>query len=164
MRLPGREDCGAGILRRVYDWLCAKQDREWIMVLDNVDDARVFFDSQVDSAQKSASKLLYEYLPESSNGSILITIRSRDAGVQFTGRQEDVIDIEPMEPTPAFTLLEKKLGHRKSYQKHHAQELIKALDHMPLAISQAAAYICKVPAVSVASYPEDFIQKREGCC
>lgn len=122
------------------------------MVLDNVDDASVFFDSQEHSIQRSSPKFLFEYLPESPNGSILITTRSRDAGVQFTGRQPDVIDIAPMEPLPTLTLPQKRLGHIKPYEDHDARELTKALDLMPLAISQAAAFICRVPSMSVAGY------------
>lgn len=65
-----------------------------------------------------------------------------------------MIDIGPMESPLALALLEKTLGSSKPYQNHDAQELMKALDHMPIAISQAAAFICKVPSMSVSDYLE----------
>ena len=43
-------------------------------------------------------------LPESSNGSVLVTSRSRDAAHELVGDDDDIIQIEPMNEDDALTL------------------------------------------------------------
>jgi hypothetical protein len=103
--------------------------------------------------QKSES--LSKYLPLSSYGSILFTTRSREVALVLTEIEDDIVIVEPMDESHANTLFRKKLpgGH----DEKQVAELLLALDFMPLAISQAAAYIRqRAPRVSIARYLSNF--------
>ena len=69
--------------------------------------------------------------------------------------QSDIIAIEPMDEAHALALFEKKLG--KQGESQDVAELAAALEFMPLAIVQAAAYISqRAPRCSVRQYLEEF--------
>jgi len=73
--------------------------------------------------------------------------------------ERDIITIEPMDQIHAQTLFEKKLG--KQENQEDITELITALEFMPLAIVQAAAYIKqRAPRSSVKQYLKEF-QKND---
>lgn len=67
---------------------------------------------------------------------------------------DDIIAVEPMNQTHAQALLEKKLGPQEDQED--LAELTVALEFMPLAIVQAAAYIKhRAPRASVKQYLEE---------
>jgi tetratricopeptide (TPR) repeat protein len=132
------------------------------MVIDNADDLSIFvppFKARSPSAapnvaeQKSES--LSQFLPLSSHGSILVTSRSREVSLALTGAEDDIITVEPMNESHASALFRKKLG--SGHDEQRVAELLEALDYMPLAISQAAAYIRqRAPRISIAKYLGNF--------
>jgi hypothetical protein len=134
---------------------------KWVMILDNADDKSVFFDSPGGAVATGESAVgisqtqpLSKFIPQSDNGVVLITTRDMDAAFRFTGRNKDIIKVEPMNQADALGLLEKKLG--VYFECEGGQELSKALDYMPLAITQAAAYIYqRAPRSSIAKYIKD---------
>ena len=125
------------------------------MVVDNTDDASVFFHSASQSCPVgSVEQLLSDFLPQSPNGSILVTSRSRDAAYRLTGSSAAIIEVEPMNKDDALALLQKKLGSIANGDE--AAELIRALDFMPLALTQAAAFIQqKAPRMTISKYAEE---------
>jgi tetratricopeptide (TPR) repeat protein len=150
-KLPGRNQPNADVLRLVYVWLSNERNGRWTIVLDSADDRDVFY------AAKSGGegKQLADYLPQSRNGSLLVTTRNRDLAHRLTGSYENIIEVGPMVLNDALRLLEKKLGQLSSAAT--AEDLVQVLDLVPLAISQAAAYIKKrSPRVSVEKYLADF--------
>ncbi len=74
LRIRGLDEDDAdvkGLVRRALsDW-----EASWMLVLDNADDAELFFG-------RSGMRLV-DYLPFSLRGSILITTRNHDAAVRF---------------------------------------------------------------------------------
>ena len=99
--------------------------------------------------------MLAESLPESANGSILITSRSREAAFELVGDDDSIIKVEPMDERYALMLFRKKLQDNSDDDK--VLDLLHHLDYMPLAISQAAAYIQKrAPRMTVSRYLKDF--------
>ena len=115
------------------------------MILDNADDLSVFFNtsrgrqpSEVDGTLPAA-EFLSDFLPQSHNGSILVTSRNWDAAFRLTGSHADIIKVEPMDKSRALALLQKKLGSFPD--EEDALKLLQSLDYIPLAITQAAAYI-----------------------
>jgi hypothetical protein len=93
-------------------------------------------------------------VPQSQNGSILITSRSREAALKLI-EPSDIITVEPMDEAHALALFKKKLG--KQGESQDVAELAAALEFMPLAIAQAAAYISqRAPRYSVQQYLEEF--------
>lgn len=45
-----------------------------------------------------------DVLPESFNGSVLVTTRSREAAFELVGNDEDILKVEPMSESYALTL------------------------------------------------------------
>lgn len=89
-QIPGWENPEADILRLVHTWLSDEANGRWFMIVDNADDAHIFShpadECQIDSnATAPSAKALSEFLPQSQNGSILVTSRSRDVAFRITG-------------------------------------------------------------------------------
>jgi tetratricopeptide (TPR) repeat protein len=97
------------------------------------------------------NKRLSTYLPSSPHGSVLVTSRTKLAASQIVD-DSDVIQIDPMHQADAHALLQKKLGD-ELIRTSNVAELATALDNMPLALVQAAAYIRRqAPRCSVQQY------------
>ncbi|KAI0454948.1 P-loop containing nucleoside triphosphate hydrolase protein [Xylaria acuta] len=164
VKIRDRKQPNADILQLVYEWLCDERNGQWLMVLDSADDANVFCSVSQDGMQAASSgektNALSTYLPQSSNGSIIITSRDRDLAFRLTGHHSNIVDVGPMDRTDALTLLETKSGSH--FDEARGMELVEALGHMPLAISQAAAYIQqRAPRTSVKKYLEAFRENEQ---
>jgi tetratricopeptide (TPR) repeat protein len=173
LKVRGHREHQADIFKLVHDWLRDERNGRWLLVVDNADDVGVLSaradNSQnpqtdgVASADNSGSMLhhhLSTYLPQSRHGSVLLTSRSRQAAIQVV-EDSDIIPIEPMDATAAHTLLRKNIGDEANNEgvDDSINELAVALDHMPLALEQAAAYIRRrAPRCSVQQYLEEFKQ------
>ena len=161
VKIPGREDLKADIFRLVDKWLRDEKNGKWAMVLDNADEATVLFEThatgqkaQDGGIRSGLTQSLLAYLPQSRNGSILITSRTKSVALRLA-EESDIISVEPMDDTHALALLEKKLGEQMD--RDDTAELAAALEFMPLAIVQAAAYIRqRVPRYSVRQYIKEF--------
>jgi hypothetical protein len=140
-------------------------------VLDNADDASVLSarasNSQTDNSSGNSSSRgalqhhLSRYLPPSRHGSVLVTSRTRRAASQLINNS-DIIPIKPIDTAIAHTLLYKHLGDKgKKSSNNNIAKLAAALDHMPLALVQAAAYIQeRTPRCSVQQYLEEYQQSH----
>lgn len=84
---------------------------------------------------------LASFLPQSSNGRILVTSRSRDVAERLTGTSWNVREIPPMDEKQAKELFKNKLLDH--YNEKHGAGMVSALEYMPLAITQAAAFILR---------------------
>lgn len=153
-RLPGRDSPNVNILQTVYRWLRDTSAR-WLLVVDNADDGKIFFDADsgnVTSEKGEGEKQLASYIPRTTNRGVLITTRYEKIGIRFTDRHQDIVQIGPMADQFALALLKQKSGH--FFEDHEiGANLIKELDFIPLAISQAAAYVCcRAPQISIVKY------------
>lgn len=126
------------------------------MVIDSADDASVF-DYSASNSRKSALPTLdpsvWTALSQSSTGSILITSRSREVACFLTGSESSILEVGPMTSHDAFALLQNKFTY--TLQCGEADSLIDALDHMPLALTQAAAFINRTPRMTIKKYLEN---------
>ncbi|KAH7131165.1 TPR domain protein [Dactylonectria macrodidyma] len=151
LQLPGRDDPKRNVLRLVHTWLCDEENGPWMMVLDNADSVEVFFPGAHDSRDQS----LASFLPKTGRGSIIITSRNTDAAERLAG-PDAIYNVPIMEKSQALQLLRNGL-------KECAEDvvvmtdLIGDLNYMPLAITQAAAYIKRRrPRMSVSAYVDEF--------
>ena len=147
LRVRRRKDPKANVFQLLRGWLCDTSKGPWLVILDNADDARVLLRSPStithdnDSAiGASPTEARLDYIPRCQHGRVLVTSRSRDTAQDLV-YQKDVIAVEPMEEEQALALLRKKLG--TWYTEQDAPRLAQELDYMPLALTQAAAYICQ---------------------
>ncbi|KAK3898738.1 P-loop containing nucleoside triphosphate hydrolase protein [Staphylotrichum tortipilum] len=108
IKLPGRNQPKADIPQLVYSWLSKERNGRWIMILDSADDHDVFY--TLTSSDERTGRPFATYLPQSRNGSVVITTRNKDLAFRLTGRYQNIIKVRPMAQTDALALLEKKLG------------------------------------------------------
>lgn len=95
-----------------------------------------------------------DILSELSNISVLITSRSREAAFELVGEDEHILRVEPMSDHYALALFRRKLQGEDN--RDEVLKLLRNLDYMPLAISQAAAYIRqRAPRTTVSKYLND---------
>lgn len=164
VKLRGRKDAEADIFKLVHDWLRDQRNGPWLLIVDNADDAAVLSQSSygshgthtpwASSGQNLRRRDLSEYLPPSSHGSILVTSRTRHAAVQIV-EDGEIIQVEPMQDEAAQALLLKKL--RDEVDINDVAELASALEYIPLALNQAAAYIKqRAPRCSVRQYLDEY--------
>ena len=113
------------------------------MIVDNVDDRGVFFETY-----PHTGKALRDYIPQTSKGSILYTTRNRDIGMDLALDRVPVT-VPSMDTQEALSLLGQKL--RTESTETEQLELLGELVYLPLAISQAAAFMAK-RRKSVAEY------------
>jgi len=83
--------------------------------------------------ESHAPKLLSHFLPQSPNGSILVTSRSRNVAYKLTGSSADIVGIRLMDKHGALVLLRNKLGFVAD--KDEAVELAHTLDSIPLILT-----------------------------
>ncbi|OCK96219.1 putative kinesin [Cenococcum geophilum 1.58] len=160
VKLAGRKDPQADVFKLVHDWLRDERHGKWLLVLDNADSATVLSPpsdgrkTQAGGGDGALGQHLSRYLPPSRYGSVLVTSRTKQAASRLV-EESDIIQIEPMHDAGAQALLEKKLGNEVN--KGGIAELAAALEYMPLALVQAAAYIRKqAPRCSVRQYLKEF--------
>ncbi|KAI9894033.1 MAG: hypothetical protein M1814_004803 [Vezdaea aestivalis] len=142
--LPGCGNSEVDQLALVFDWLQTGESGSWLMVLDNADDYDMFYvrpDQHPSRPEGSPgfNKVLHDYIPQSCNGRVLVTTRHSSAG-NLLSLETPMVEVKAMEIEEATQLLRNKL---KALQLDEAEDvdLVKALDKIPLAITQAAAYM-----------------------
>ena len=163
--MDGWDDPKVDVLRLVRSWLCDESNGQWTMIVDNADDEAVFFDhtsqSRMAGGSDQPTEPLCDYLPQSPSGSILITSRSQAVAHKLTGIHSSVIEVKPMDEDDALCLLHKKLG--SAIAREEAVRLTQALDSMPLAITQAAAFIRqREPRMSVSRYADEICRSDQN--
>jgi tetratricopeptide (TPR) repeat protein len=130
-----QEDSQVDVNLLVQNWLESRHEGRWLMVIDNVDDADVFFREAT-----SNKKTLSQYIPRTGQGTLLFTTRSRDIAVDL---------ILPAKPIPVPVLTKSEGGQlfrsrvTGDHSEEHVIELLEELEYIPLAITQAAAFMSK---------------------
>ena len=159
IELPGRYDSSADVLRLVSRWLSDEKNGQWLMILDNADDNDVFFRFGRDTEQitwadnvTSRKMPLASFIPQTPNGSILVTSRNLAAAMNLVGIHDNVIRVEPMDEGDALALLKTRVPFGEPSESD-AKALVQALECIPLAITHAAAYIrMREPRVTISTY------------
>ena len=137
-KIPGIADPKVDVLDLVFQWLSRDESGDWLMILDNADNGDSFFVTLTDADMESPC--LSRFLPQKGAGSILITSRDQGTAIRLTGGQKQVLRVGVMSEDENLALLGKKLPEDPS-DEYAKKRLIMALDKVPLAITQASAYI-----------------------
>lgn len=147
-----QEHLTVDIFKRVHDWLGNEVNGEWLLVLDSLDN-----DENLEIKLDGREPLsLIDYLPQSPNGSILVTSQYARVARKLMGHDK-IIPVKPMIQSDAVLLFKKKVT---TSEEDDAVKLVEALDRIPIAISHAAAYISE-RHISVGSYL-DKLAKGDG--
>ncbi|KAL7945051.1 P-loop containing nucleoside triphosphate hydrolase protein [Trichoderma barbatum] len=117
------------------DWLEVQHVDSWLMVIDNVDDEEAFLRGKMTIGRSPS-----ECIPNCQNGSFLFTTRSRD--VAFDGANPTTsIMIHELDKTEGLDLVRKQLQDNEP--ESLILELLHELEYIPLAITQAIAFMVK---------------------
>ncbi|KAK4444368.1 hypothetical protein QBC34DRAFT_185339 [Podospora aff. communis PSN243] len=140
-RVPGYDDPKVDVLSLVKTWLRSKDRGRWLMVIDNADDVQLF----------SRPGNLGQWIPECPHGAVLVTTRNKAAGLRLT-RGGLLIGVGKMDEGESTQLLREKLK-AGDLDTADLSRLASRLEHLPLALAQAAAFI-EETTISVEKYLE----------
>ena len=128
-RVPGHDDPQTDVLPLVKTWLQRTEHGRWLMIIDNADDAQLF----------SRPGNLGQWIPECPHGAVLVTTRNKAAGLRLT-RGGHLIEVGKMDEGESTQLLREKLKS-DGLDAADLSRLASRLEHLPLALAQAAAFI-----------------------
>jgi tetratricopeptide (TPR) repeat protein len=128
LKVPGIEEKQANAKRLVKDYLGNARAGRWLLIVDNIDDMDIW------------KYVLKDYLPESPQGCVVCTSRSKKVVVEISA--SSVVEVPQMEEEMAMQLLRKLLIDSELLShEQDARDLLHELTFLPLAIVQASAYI-----------------------
>ncbi|KAB8075605.1 hypothetical protein BDV29DRAFT_190103 [Aspergillus leporis] len=108
-----------------------QQLHEWLLIIDNADEASLF---------TSEGNTKRHYLPECPHCSILITTRDRAAGVKFIRNcAQNLIEVGTLTQAESASLM--SIVANNHPEELEMGELAGLLDHLPLVIVQATAFM-----------------------
>jgi hypothetical protein len=152
LKLAGRDDYKANVLKLVYEHLSNEQNGPWFMVLDGVDDRALLSMEYARRNDSGHDRPLSSFLPAGSHGLILLTSRDREVAESLTGSTSSTITIHALDEVDSTTLLLEQSEDKVS-PPEDAKRLASCLDNHPLALTQAAAYISKrLPEKNITNY------------
>ncbi|KAL8647306.1 MAG: hypothetical protein Q9210_005637 [Variospora velana] len=137
LQLPGCSDPQSDSLRILHAWLSEETNGSWILVVDNADDLDILVKRL---PSENGPQTLLQLVPYREHGKVLVTTRDRRVGERLAVRGRTII-VPPMSMREGRTLLVSYLPKERDYEKGGLDELVETLDCLPLAISQAAAYM-----------------------
>ena len=153
MELPGWDDPEESILELVGLWLSSTTS-SYLLVIDNADNIEHWWPGKYKSGGSldDPSKNLSKYLPDGmENSRVLITTRDNRVASRLA-KEAKPVAVQPMSNEDAKSLFLSKLrGEKPKFDEAEVCNLLEKLDHLPLAVSQAAAFI-EENGVSIADY------------
>lgn len=138
--IPGWNDPKADTLQIVHEWFMNEKNGRWLLILDNADNMEIFHPSgdSKTNVQKEQTPILARYLPSRSKGSILITTRDSSVGRNLANGKEP-LGVFPMTPDEGKAMLLSRVPDNQP--ETDLEQLLVELEYLPLAITQAAAFI-----------------------
>lgn len=159
LKLVSRDEPKANHLRHLREWLQDEGNGSWLVILDNADDANFLLQppATADEAQDTLQR--FEYFPSCDHGAMIITSRNKNEALRLVF-EDDIVSITPMSEGEAIKLMtNKKVGPSETDNL----ALVRALDCIPLAITQAVAYIrARGARCSVQQYCKEMEQSRKS--
>ncbi|KAJ5808734.1 hypothetical protein N7474_010003 [Penicillium riverlandense] len=133
------------VVETVRRYLSSVAAGMWLLVVDNADDMDMLF------GNADVPGGLYRYFPTSDNGVTFLTTRSREVAVEFA--EMHIIELQKMNPKEATGLFKKVVKGDLLRDQVATTQLLEELNWLPLAITQAAAYMNKTD-ISTSRYLE----------
>ncbi|GAB7336811.1 hypothetical protein MBLNU13_g11322t2 [Cladosporium sp. NU13] len=130
--LVGAEDGKDDVKELLQRYLSAEKAGKWMLVVDNADDMDVLEGSD-------GEKGILAYLPKSESGLTVFTTRDRRTAYKVVGN--NVVNVEKLDLAMASDLFKTSTKSDLLYDETVVNKLLVELDCLPLAITQAAAYI-----------------------
>ena len=178
---------GENVFVKVRDWLSNARNGWWLMVLDNADDIDFLFEPYTAGSNvagdlaKQDTRPLIEFIPQAAHGKILATSRLRSAVFRLVNDSNKVIKVDSMTEAESYKLLRSRIpgspvedvsnwdesrllalldgSPGEEVSAWDESRLLALLNHVPLAISQAGAYIANNES-SIDEYVKEFISNE----
>ncbi|UKZ77130.1 hypothetical protein TrVFT333_004848 [Trichoderma virens FT-333] len=125
---------GEELLAAVCDRIAALPD--WVLILDNADDLRLFGVGQAPGQTKN----LFQYIPRSPMGTVLWTSRDAHIAGTLVGTRRG-IKVSRMNYNEAEELLTIARDLETNEEESETAALLEELQWLPLAVTQAGAYM-----------------------
>jgi tetratricopeptide (TPR) repeat protein len=133
----GLEEEQVDVKKLVQRHLSQETAGRWLLIFDNVDNMDMLVQN---TGSRDTSLVLKDYLPTNSQGCFIFTTRNRKIAVKLA--HGNVIEISEMDEEMATQLLTNSLINRDLPKNcPDTTLLLKQLSFLPLAITQATAYI-----------------------
>lgn len=156
-RIDRRREPGQNDYQLLRSWLIRIQP--WLVIIDNADEADHILGS-LNSSTDDDAETRFDFIPTCNHGSVLLTTRNMDVALRMV-QQHNIINMSPMDRDLASSLMRKKLGTQEP--EEDIRQLVVALGCMPLAMTQAAAYIRRrSPRCSVRLYLDSLHESRQS--
>jgi Tfp pilus assembly protein PilF len=148
--MQGIEDPSRNSKLLVHRKLMMNDVGPWLMIVDNADDNHLMY----------SDPNLARYIPICPHGCIIATTRDRQIAVSMT-ESRGAVEVPKMEPSESDQLVNKMMSTTEFSQKdkEDVKRLGHTLDYLPLAISQAAAYI-HAKSLDIHTYLQIYQQKE----
>ncbi|KAF4337641.1 kinesin light chain [Fusarium beomiforme] len=125
---------GENVNESVRQYLSLKRAGKWLLVVDNADDTQTVMGSA------GVEDGIYRFLPKNGEGRILFTTRNRKLAVSVAGR--NILEVPAMTRDESRSYLKNALIQEKPLEDGQAvDDLVELLTYLPLALTQAAAYL-----------------------
>ncbi|KAG7407996.1 Kinesin light chain 1 [Fusarium oxysporum f. sp. raphani] len=126
------------------DFLSSEEAGKWFLIIDNADNMETLYGTTQEPGG------IADFIPDCEHGCVLFTTRSREVAV--TVAQTNVVELPGMNKKDARALLQSSLIQKEQMQDTVlADKLLDELAYLPLAITQASAYM-KINKVSIKEY------------
>ena len=150
LKLDGYNDPKVDTGHLVYEWLNAENHAEWLMIVDNADDANLFMhqsdqDSAIGQIESATVDPLANRVPRRLNSKklLIVTTRNRSIGEDLINGGP-CLEVGPFSVEEAQHLLRSKArGVMDQSDTLKSEELVEILGGIPLAITQAAAFMVR---------------------
>ncbi|KAI5466489.1 hypothetical protein BGZ63DRAFT_132708 [Mariannaea sp. PMI_226] len=144
------------MLQNVRDRI--EHEPRWLFILDNADDLSLFGVPRARNSPKSMG--LFEYIPKVGSGTVLWTSRDERIVGTLVSSQRGIRVVQ-MREEEAHNLLEATTRRKISDQEREdARALLQELQWLPLAVSQAGAYMRRT-STPVKDYLSDLLEGRD---
>ncbi|OAL38089.1 hypothetical protein AYO20_02541 [Fonsecaea nubica] len=147
LKLPRCEDPKIDACELVAAWLDDEENGPWLLIVDNADNANLMLgvmpSDETHMDEDTLTKPLMDYLPRTLDLSRRLLITTRYNDVADGLRQSALpISVGPFSLPEARSLLRRKITkERAGPADETVDELLTSLAYIPLAITQAAAFI-----------------------
>jgi tetratricopeptide (TPR) repeat protein len=144
LELPSWDDPDVSILELVSEWFQSTSD-PFLLILDNADNIVHYWPGKYKDPNTSLDQPdtnLAKYLPdEDSNGKVLVTTRDSRVATRLMKHGKPIV-LQPMAMDEARELFLSQVENDELVvDEESIKALMRALDFLPLAISQAASFI-----------------------
>jgi tetratricopeptide (TPR) repeat protein len=116
---------------------------KWLLIFDNADDTDMWTQGTDDNPP------LRDFLPSNKQGHVVFTTRNRELAVDLVS--SDIVDVRQLDETSGVEFLKRSLPSDLPHDQRSMIKLLEQLEFLPLAISQATAYINK-KGITVSDY------------